>query len=128
MVRKLFLLDTHAWIEYLIGSDKGRKVKILIDTESCITIECSLAELHLWALKNNRNFDDIYVVVRKNSTIIPIFGEDWIESPKIKHELSKKRKDFGLIDAILRFKQLKLSAKIVTGDPHFEGLSDSIII
>lgn len=128
MVKKLYLLDTYAWVEYLIGSKKGEKVKKIVDKESCITVECSLAELHSWALRNKINFEKIYAAVRKNSTMIPIFTEDWIESAKIKHEIRKEKPDFGLIDSIIRFKQLKLKSMIVTGDDHFVGLSNSVII
>ena len=128
MVKELFILDTYAWVEYLIGSEKGKKVKKIIDREQCLTVECSIAELQSWALKKEVDFEKLYETVRKNSRIIPIFTEDWIGCAKIRHEIRKKIPDFGLVDSLIRFKQLKLKAKIVTGDKHFKELSNALII
>ena len=47
---------------------------------------------------------------------------------KIKHELRKKIKNFGLIDSILVAKQQELNCKIITGDSHFKNLKNVVFI
>ena len=50
------------------------------------------------------------------------------KAAEIRHEIRKKVKDFGLIDAILVAKRNELKCKIVSGDKHFKGMKDIIYI
>lgn len=126
----LFLIDTYAWVEYLIGSKRGLKVKKLLDDmkNSFITLECCLAELRGWSLKEGKDFNRIYSVIVSNSTILPIESEEWIKAAEKRFEIRKRVKDFGLIDALLLVKREKLRCKILTGDKHFKGLKDVVLI
>lgn len=128
--RVLFLADTYAWIEYLIGSERGRKVKELLKDERNIffTLECCLAELKGWCLKENKDFKKLYDIVVSNSTIISIETSDWIRAAEIRFAMRKRIKDFGLIDSLLLAKQEKLGCKLLTGDKHFKGLNNVVFI
>ncbi|MFH0715073.1 MAG: PIN domain-containing protein [Candidatus Diapherotrites archaeon] len=116
-----YLLDTHAWIEYADGSNKGKTVQTLLESEghSFATVEPSLAEIRYWCAKKSRDFDAFLAVIRTNSSILPVSTEEWIESGEEKFEQRKKIKDIGLIDCVLLVKQKRMGAKIITGDPHF---------
>ena len=125
-----YILDTYAWVEYFIGSDKGQIILDLFKKEhnTFITLECCLAELKAWALREDLDFNTIYDIVRKNSLIQSISIEEWLEAASIRHEMRKTRKRFGLIDALLLAHQKKFGGIIVTGDQHFEGISDIIYL
>lgn len=120
----LYLLDTYAWAEYFIGSSEGEKVAKLFKatTNRFLTVECCLAELKGWSIRNRISFQEILRVVQANSEIIPVLKKDWITAAEIKSEMKKKIRDFGLIDAILLAKQKELNCKIVTADKHFKNL------
>lgn len=126
MISLLYILDTYAWIEYFIGSNKGAIVKNIMDSphNRFITLHSSVAELHEWCLKEGREFEKLFGIIRVASSIEPIALDNWIEATSIKHEMRKYIKDFGLIDAILLAKQKEFKCRIITGDKHFENLKN----
>lgn len=126
MIILLYILDTYAWIEYFIGSKKGVIVRNLIDSphNRFITLHSSVAELHEWCLKEEREFDKLFGIIRSASSIEPIDLDNWIGATSIKREMRKYIKDFGLIDAILLAKQKEFKCGIITGDKHFGNLKN----
>ncbi len=125
-----YLLDTHAWIEYVDGSQKGQTVQALFESadNSFATVEPCLAEIRYWCARKNRDFGAFLAVIRTNSSILPMSAEEWIESGEEKFEQRKKTKDIGLIDCALLVKQRKTGAKIVSGDPHFEKMKNIVFL
>ena len=126
----VYIIDTYAWIEYFSGTDKGEILSKLFKNinNKFITMECSLAELKGYCLKNNFNFDKMHSAVNKNSFIFPVLKEHWLGAAAIKSEMRKRFKDFGLIDSILIEKQKELNCKIISGENHFKELKDVIYI
>ena len=124
------IIDSYAWVEYFIGSDKGQKLHHLFQEKdnSFSTVECCLAEIHGWCLKNNQNFDKYYKIIVANSKMIPLNEKDWIDAAKEKLIQRKKYKNFGLIDAIILTKQKQLSCKVISGDSHFKELKDVVFM
>ena len=120
----LFIVDTYAWVEYLIGSKQGQKVKKLFENQNhrFITVECCLAELKGWSIRNNIDFQEILKIVEANSRVVPVSRNDWINAAVIKSKMIMKIKDFGLIDSILLSKQKEAKCKIITADQHFKNL------
>ena len=126
----IYVIDTFAWIEYFKGSKQGLIVKRLFGDgkNKFITMECCLSELRGFCLKNNMDFDRLYTIVNRNSIILPVMRDLWINAAKVRFELRKTIKNFGLIDSILVAKQQKLKCKIVSGDPHFKSLRNVIYL
>ena len=126
MIKLHYILDTYAWIEYFIGSKKGAIVKTLIDAKknTFSTLENCIAELKLWCLAENENFQKLFSIVKINSSIEPITLNNWIEAANIRHEKRKQMKDFGLMDALILAKQDEIKGKIVTGDKHFKNMKN----
>ena len=125
-----YILDTYAWIEYLIGSKKGEIVRRLFQNQEnqFLSLECSLSELKGWTLRENKDFTELYSIVKANSHIEAVHLQDWLAAAEIKSEMRKTMKDFGLIDALLIAKQKRYNCKIVSGDPHFENLQNVVYI
>ncbi len=126
----LYILDSYAWVEYFIGSHKGEVLKKLFLDEKnrFATVECCLAEIQGWALKNKQDFNNLFKIIRANSTILPLIEHDWIDAGKERFEQRKTQKDFGLIDAVILIKQREFNSLIVTGDQHFKGKKHIIFL
>ena len=125
-----YVIDSYAWVEYLLGSKKGETLKKLFMQEGneFLTVECCLAEMKGWCLKNNQDFNGVFTVIRANSMIIALRENDWIKAADERFEQRKRQKDFGLIDALILVKQKEFDAKIISGDKHFKELSDVVFI
>ena len=124
------IIDSYAWVEYFIGSEKGDILKKLFNKEKnqFMTVECCLAEIMGWALKNHMDFDSLFKVIRANSDILPIIEYDWIEAGKERFEQRKTLGDFGLIDAMLLVKQKETDYKIISGDKHFKNMRNIVFM
>jgi len=126
----LYVIDSYAWVEYFIGSDKGKLLKKLFldEKNNFLTIECCLAEIKGWALKNNKDFDDLFTIIRANSRILSLTEHNWIDSGEVRFEQRKSQRDFGLIDAVILVKQKELNCKLITGDKHFKGMKSIVFL
>ena len=124
----IYIADTHAWIEYLNGSKKGIMLQHILENQKnkIITIECCIAEIISYSLREGRDYAKAIEVIKSNSVILPITSDIWIEAAIIRFELRKKIAHFGLIDAILVSKQKELNCKVVSGDPHFKTLKNVV--
>ena len=58
-----YVIDSYTWVEYLIGTQKGEVLRGLFQDEknSFFTVECCLAEIAGWALRNNKNLSSFSV-------------------------------------------------------------------
>lgn len=126
----IYIIDSYAWVEYFLGSERGEVLKKLFSDEKnqFFTIECCLAEIKGWSLRNSRDFDELFKIIRANSRIIPVTEHDWIDAAEIKFKQREKHKDFGLIDAVLLTKQSEFNCKIVSGDKHFKELKNVVFL
>ncbi|RJQ22783.1 type II toxin-antitoxin system VapC family toxin [Candidatus Woesearchaeota archaeon] len=127
---KKYVIDTHAWIEFLFATEKGQKVNEIITgvQNRCMTAECTLGELKSWALRNARDFERILAAVESQSEIVPIERDDWLSAAELRHEMRKTRKDFGLIDAVILAKQKEHAGMLVSGDSDFKGLPNVLFL
>ncbi len=126
----LYIIDSYAWIEYFKGSTKGEILRALFlkEENKFATIECSLAEIKGWSLREKEDFDKHFIIIRANSTIFPVVQQNWIEAARERFELRKSRKHFGLIDAVIVVKQKEHGCKVISGDPHFKEMPGSIFM
>ena len=126
----IFIVDSWAWIEYFIGSKSGLKLKKLIDNKNhkFITMECTLSEVKSYCLRTNGDFDRINSIIKKNSIMLPVPIDIWLKAAETKHEIRKKIKDFGLIDAILVAKQNELNCMLISGDEHFKNMKKIVYV
>lgn len=123
------VVDSYAWVEYFLGSEKGGKAKRIIEKEGneLFTPDVCMAEIKFWALQANKDFAEIQRIIRANSAVMETFSNDWLEAAEVKFEKRKKFKGFGLVDALLIVKQGQLDAAILTGDEHFRGHKGAIL-
>ena len=131
------VVDTYAWIELFIGSEKGRIVKEKLGSaEEVYTPDIVLAEL---ARKYAREGIELSVVeerlskISEISRIIPIDKGIAMKAAEVDRELKDKAKkaclrEPSLVDAIVLATARALNANLITGDQHFKEESETIWI
>jgi len=131
------VIDTYAWIELLIGSERGAKVKeILSEADEVYTSDIVLAET---ARKFYREGTDEETISRwietitDASVVTPIDPVIALEAAKCQSELIKDAKSLkqntpSLFDAIVYATAKVKDCKMLTGDEHFRNLPDVLWI
>lgn len=125
-----FVIDAYAWIEYLIGSKAGEKVKSVLEEENNEIYTCAVtvAEVISKTTREGRNFETAYDILISNSQIINIDEENSKEAGMLHSEMRKTKRDFGLADAYVLAIARRINSKVLTGDVHFRGVKEAILI
>ena len=131
------VIDTYAWIELLIGSERGNKVKELMENaEEVYTPSTVLAETARKFLREGTDEKTIGTwleIITNASVITQIDSATALEAAKCQLELSQqakisKQNTPSLFDAIVYATARINQCKIITGDEHFKNLPETIWI
>ncbi|HMD78736.1 MAG TPA: type II toxin-antitoxin system VapC family toxin [Nitrososphaerales archaeon] len=127
-----YVIDSFAWLEYFMGSSRGNAAKRVIDsrTEEAYTPAICVAEVYAKSLKTEgeamaetrRRF------MRDRSVVAPLNEERAVEAAKIDVTRKKEVHQWGLADSIVLATARGMKAKVLTGDHHFDGLQDVVMI
>ena len=124
-----YIIDSYAWIEYLDGSHKGDKVReVLAKDGEIYIIALTVSEVISRAKRKSKDTTIAYETIIMNSKIIDITPEMANDAGLFHAEIRKRIKDFGLVDSLMLIAAHKLGAKILTGDAHFKGFREAILI
>ncbi|MBS3092115.1 PIN domain-containing protein [Candidatus Pacearchaeota archaeon] len=125
-----YVIDSHAWINYFEGNPAGEKIKEIIENQSneIITNILCLSELSSFMTKKGFDAEKPYNAIIALSKIYTFDAEFSKEVGILHANIRKKIKDFGLVDAFVLLTSRKINAKILTGDPHFKGFSNVLLI
>ncbi len=128
--QQTMVVDSWVWIEYFSSSQKGEKAATYIQNPQNIllTSTVGLAEV---VSKYRRKNEDPAPAVTAMLTISSIISAD-AEIARLAGEIHaaarKKIKDFGLADAFQLATARLHKAKLITGDLHFKGYPETILI
>ena len=123
------IVDAFAWVEFFIGSERGRIVKRYMDDGYVvITLTTTLSELKEYALRNGKDFDEILPLIRGHSEIREIDEGIGIMAGEVNYERKKVVKGWGMMDSYVLASSLVLNAGILTGDQHFRDVEDVIMV
>lgn len=121
------LIDSWAWVEFFAGSRIGEEVRDYVMDESLeiIISSINLAEIYRIALDR---FDESNAEMRRRAMLsrcflIPVDEEIAIQGARFRHE-----RNWGMGDALIYATAVREGAKVLTGDPHFKGLKDTIFL
>lgn len=137
MIGLKIVMDSYAWIELFLGSEKGKKVvEIVSSADEVITPDLVLAEIGRKYIREGANEKEVknrLKFVEENSIVACLDADISIEGGKAYLELLEKSKKESknkpaLTDSILLALARKYSAKIVSGDKIFEGMKEVILI
>ncbi len=116
------LFDTSAWIEFFKGTDKGAKVKDILENQEVYTSAISLAEITKWCVESGLDISVILSHVRRNSIIIEVEDDILIRSGEIYGELRKISSKISLIDVIIYVSATTHGLFLLTTDTDFRKL------
>jgi predicted nucleic acid-binding protein len=126
-----YVIDTYAWVEYLVGSRLGMKTKWLIEGGDCSTPSIVLAELAKWYMREveagrrtNREMNDHLEFVSEATSVVPLDGALARQAGELDFLMKKRVRGWPLADSIIYATAKARGAKVVSGDPHFKGLAD----
>jgi predicted nucleic acid-binding protein len=125
-----FVIDSYAWIEYFKGSESGKKARSYIEESLCATSTVTLAELQEKYLREKWNsfLERDLSFISTRSTLISIDRQVALLAGQINYSNKKSKKDWGMSDSLILATARINSAKVVTGDPHFRGLPETVLI
>lgn len=125
------LVDTHAWMDYFEGSARGARVKARIDEAeviyTCPMVVAELASKYtraLGAAESKRRTDHVL----HHSVMIEHTLETALAAGSIHAELKPRVEGIGLADCFILACARSKSARVLTGDPHFAGLDDAVVL
>jgi|SRR3972149_353866 len=123
------VMDAYAWIEYLDGSEAGRKVSALLEnSDETYTCAMTIAEVVSKVARKAKDVKFAYDVLLSNSQIVNVDEELSLQAGLLHCEMRKTLKDFGLADAYVLATARRLKSKILTGDMHFKNVKEAILI
>lgn len=125
-------MDSYAWLEYFMGSDAGRGVKQIIDTEADekLTPSICMAEIYAKVLRTEdaEKAELRRAFIKSRSALIALDEDLAVEAAKADVTMKKKVQGWGLADSIVLSTARDRHAKVVTGDSHFRGLAEAHMI
>ena len=125
-----YVIDAHAWINYLIGNDIGKKIASIIENaeNEIFTDIITISEVISVIKRENRDYEEAYNVLVSLSKIYPITLDFAKETGLLHAELKKRIKDFGLADSFILLTANKINAKVITGDEHFKSFKNVLFM
>jgi predicted nucleic acid-binding protein len=125
-----YVIDAYAWIEYLIGSKAGDEVRAVLEEENNEVYTCAVtvAEVVSKTAREERDFEAAYDILLSNSQVVNVNEEVSKEAGVLHSEMRKTKIDFGLADAYVLAIARRIKSKVLTGDLHFKGVKEAILI
>ena len=131
------VVDSYAWLELFLGSQKGLKVSQMItDADEVRTPDVVLAEISRKYMREKAEKGTVksrLETITSASLVTPVEIEVAMKAGEASIELAaraaeQKRRAPSLFDAIVLATARVHDSKVLTGDEHFEGLPDTIPI
>jgi len=129
------VIDTYAWIEFFIGSEKGRRVKEIVERADEVytpgTVLAEIARKYVREGADDNTVDARLEVITAASNIAHVDAKLALEAARCYLELAAKARKTklnlpSLFDAIVLATGRSLKSKIVTGDEHFRNLPETV--
>lgn len=126
-----FVIDTFAWVEYLIGSPRGRNATKYIESGRAATPTIVLLELVKWFLREVEarrrtmaEMNHAFEFVRTSTLLVDLDEKLARTAGETDFVMKKKVQGWPLADSIVYATATTVGATVVTGDPHFKPLGN----
>ena len=130
-----YVLDTFAWIEYLIGSRRGAAGKKYVESGRAATSTITVAELEKWFLREieagRRTVEEMnraFEFARTRTVIVDLDEQTARKAGETDFLMKKKVRNWPLADSIIYATAMLAGAQVVTGDPHFKSVENAIML
>ena len=125
------VIDTFAWVEYLLGSRKGAMARERIESPGALTPSIVVLELTRWYLREveagrrrESELQDQLSFVGTATEVVQLDAPLARRAGELDFLMKKRIKGWPVADSIIYATAKSRSAEVVTGDPHFKGLDD----
>lgn len=128
-------IDSFAWVELGRGSPRAANVRAWIErAEECWTPAIVLAEVAHVSRQHGVPEERLRALLRaivEASHTVPIDPELAVEGSRATSELRVRARELrlslpGLADGLVLATARRQNAQLLTGDPHFRGLSETL--
>jgi predicted nucleic acid-binding protein len=123
-----YVIDSYTWIEYFRGSRAGERARGIVEGGEAATATITLAELRDKYAREGWPFDDDSHFVTSSTTIVNLTKDIAIRAGEINAAMKTKVRDWGMADSIVLATAQVVEAKVLTGDKHFKGVKEAILI
>ena len=125
-----YVIDAFAWIEYLDGSEKGRKASETIenDANEIFTSSATVAEVVSKVIREGKEVQVALNQINNFSIVLNVTQALGVSAGQIHFDAKKKSKEFGMLDAFVAATAQSINAKILTGDKDFKHLKNAVFI
>lgn len=122
------LLDSSAWIEYFLGTAKGKTINQWLKGSPAYASAMSYAEITRWALRSGRSPDSFIHQLEEVARILPMEKSTLIAAGYISEQRRKTHEKWSLSDGIIYATARKHGLEVLTTDHDFKGLDNAIVI
>jgi predicted nucleic acid-binding protein len=123
-----YLVDSFAWMEYFMGSERGEKVKKIVGDAAteCLVSAINIAEIYSKSIRVDGidRAEDRMSFILSRCAVVDVDDALAVEAAKIDALMKKRVKGWGLADSIVLATARAAGAKIVTWDKHFQGIAE----
>jgi predicted nucleic acid-binding protein len=124
-----YVVDSYAWIEYFRGSEAGKRARGFIEGGKAATATITVAELReKYTREGWPYFDEDLLFIMSLTAIVNLTKDIAVTAGEINAAMKAKVKGWGMADSITLATAQVAKAKVVTGDKHFKGLKQAILI
>ena len=117
-------VDSYAWVEYFSGSQKGGRVRELVDgSEQIFSPALSLAEIKSKYMRENKPFGDRMEFIMFRSSVVDVSAAIALLAADLMH-----REGLHLADAVMYATALHANTKLLTGDKHLKGKENVVFL
>ncbi len=118
-----YIIDSSAWIEYLEGTQQGKKVAGIIEDGKNIVMTPNIvaAEVTSKILRKGQKHEIAESAMKALSKPLKEEINDYFNAGKLHAKLREKISGISLADAIILTLAEKEKSKIVTKDSHLKG-------
>ena len=124
----VILLDSSAWVEFFIESEKGEVVKNILKTKECYTSIVTLAEISNWVMKHDLEGKELVQFIINSSKVLNLNYETSFLAGELNFKRKKIIKNWGMVDSLILATSLYYDLKILTKDSHFRDLENAEIL
>jgi predicted nucleic acid-binding protein len=104
------------------------KVQSILESEHVVTPAVVVAELSEKYKRLNRDFGSKYDFLRSRTSIVSLEELLARVAGEINFERKKRVKGWGMPDSMILATARQSGSRIVTGDPHFRDLEETIML
>lgn len=124
-----YVIDSFAWVEYFRGTEAGGKVRRYVEGDRAATSTVTLAELREKYLRERwTSLEEDVAFIAGRTLLAPVDRQIALLAGELNHTRKKTVRDWGMVDSIILATARAASAEVVTGDTHFHGLPDAIML